>query len=199
MCASCRKQADEKAILLEQMWDLGGNKGHKLNSDGSVSLTAARSEFLSPQKWKRIQLPYKVSHVDSPTFVCGLQRPGLVAKLSITHGGQMNVNILNSTSEVVHLTPKTTLVNILGAHVSVQEFGKEARRLVPYGTRRKRMESGDFDGRLSCNEAALDSPSGADVEEGKDALLHWSKDSPIIRKRSEGEISQSGRSLYSPR
>ena len=45
----------------------------------------------------------------------------------------MVINIYNSCDEVVHLTPKTILVNIIGADVSVQEFGKKVRKLIPRG------------------------------------------------------------------
>ena len=57
------------------------------------------------------------------TAVCGLQRPGLVAGLAVTKGGQLRLNIWNSREEAVQLTPKTVLVNVLGAKVSVKYFG----------------------------------------------------------------------------
>ena len=121
-------------VLLEQMWELNqGHKGIKVNPNGVVSLTAARSEFLPPKQWKRILLPYKALVTGGSTIVPGLQKPGLVAGLTFGQGGQMSTSIYNSLDEVVHLTPKTVLVNIHGADVSVQEFGRKVRELVPRG------------------------------------------------------------------
>jgi len=141
------------------MWELTGHKGIRVNPNGSVSLTAARSEFLPPKAWKRVLIPYKASIVGATTFVCGLQRPGLVAGLSITKGGQMNINIFNSLQEVVHLTPKTVLVNIHGANVSVQEFGKQARQLAPPKDRRRHQSNDDGDRTLICSGTDLEKSS----------------------------------------
>ena len=119
-------------VLLEQMWESGsGHMGIKTNPNDTFSLTAARSEFLPPKLWKRTLIPYKARIVGASTFVCGLHRPGLVAGLTLTKGGLMNVDIYNSIEEMVYLTPKTVLANILGVDVFIHEFGKKARKLFP--------------------------------------------------------------------
>ena len=119
-------------VLLEQMLELGsGHIGVKTNPNGTFSLTVACSEFLPPKSWKRILIPYKARIVGGSTFVCGLHGPGLVTGLTLTKGGLMNVDIYNSTEEVVYLTPKTVLANILGVDVFIHEFGKKARKLFP--------------------------------------------------------------------
>ena len=115
-------------VLLEQIWDLKGCRGVQVHSDTSASIFAGKSVFLPPKEWVRVFLPYKLHIEGGVTVVCGLQRPGLVAGLAVTKGGQLRLNIWNSKEEAVQLTPKTTLVNVAGAEVSVRHFGeKEAK------------------------------------------------------------------------
>ena len=112
-------------VLLEQIWDLKGCRGVQLHSDSSASIFAGKSVFLPPREWVRVFLPYKLSVEGGVTVVCGLQRPGLVAGLAVTKGGQLRLNIWNSKTETVQLTPKTTLVNVMGAEVSVKHLGQK--------------------------------------------------------------------------
>ena len=48
------------------------------------------------------------------TVAVSLQKEGLIAVLSVTKGGQLRVNVYNKTDQVVHLTPKTVMANVLG-------------------------------------------------------------------------------------
>ena len=116
-------------VLLEQIWDLKGCRGVQLHSDSSASIFAGKSVFLPPREWVRVFLPYKLSVEGGVTVVCGLQRPGLVAGLAVTKGGQLRLNIWNSKTETVQLTPKTTLVNVMGAEVSVKHLGQKFVRM----------------------------------------------------------------------
>ena len=56
-----------------------------------------------------------------------LQKEGLIAGLSITMGGQLRVNVYNSTNQVVHLTPKTIMTNIWAEQLEVKYLGREFR------------------------------------------------------------------------
>ena len=107
-------------VLLEQMWELGsGHTEVDANLNDTFSLPEARSEFHPPESWKRVLILHKARIVGGSTFVCGLHRPGLVASLTLAKDGLMNVDIYNSTEEVVYLTPKTVLANIFGADVFI--------------------------------------------------------------------------------
>ena len=112
-------------VLLEQIWNLNGEKGLKMHPEGSVSILAGKSVFLPPKNWTRVFLPYKMHIEGGVTILCGLSRPGLIAGLSVTKGGQVRINIWNSNPEVMQLTPKTILVNIFGADVSVRYLGEK--------------------------------------------------------------------------
>ena len=48
-----------------------------------------------------------------------------MAGLAVTKGGQLRLNIWNSKLEAIQLNPKMTLVNVLGAEVSVRHFGEK--------------------------------------------------------------------------
>ena len=122
-------------VLLEQIWDLKGSRGIQIHSETSASIFAGKSVFLPPREWVRVFLPYKLHVKGGVTVVCGLQRPGLVAGLAVTKGGQLRLNIWNSKMETVQLTPKTTLVNVLGAEISVRHLGEKEPRV---GLRKKK-------------------------------------------------------------
>ena len=115
-------------VLLEQIWNMNGERGLKIHPEGSVSILAGKSVFLPPKSWTRVFLPYKIHIEGGVTVLCGLSRPGLIAGLSVTKGGQIRINIWNSNLEVMQLTPKTILVNIFGADVSVKYLGKETEK-----------------------------------------------------------------------
>ena len=115
-------------VLLEQIWNMNGERGLKIHPEGSVSILAGKSVFLPPKSWTRVFLPYKIHIEGGVTVLCGLSRPGLIAGLSVTKGGQIRINIWNSNLEVMQLTPKTILVNIFGADVSVKYLGKEIEK-----------------------------------------------------------------------
>ena len=89
-----------------------------------MSLFSGKSVFLAPREWTRVYLPFKANVNGKVTLVCGLERRGLVAGLSVTKGGHLRVNIWNSTRETIQLTPRTVLVNVLGAKVSIKYLGK---------------------------------------------------------------------------
>ena len=114
-------------MTLEQLWSLTDGRGIRVHAENSVSILSGRAIYLPSKEWSKIVLPYKVSVIGGVTLLCGLQRPGLVAGLTITKGGQMKVNMWNSTEETVHLTPKIVLVNVVGSKIKVKNFGKEAK------------------------------------------------------------------------
>ena len=62
-------------------------------------------------------------------MLCGLQRSSLIAGLSVTKGGQLRVNIWNATDGAIHLTPKTIMVNVIGAKFGVKLFGRDERKI----------------------------------------------------------------------
>ena len=132
-------------VILEQLWEIKGNKGIKMNSARSVSLTAAHPEFLPPRTWKRIMIPYRLKIDGGATIVPALQRQGLVAGICVTKGGQVLVNIWNSHKEPIYLTPKTVLVNILGCNVFLKEFGKNIRALMPRSASTKGITPEDIE------------------------------------------------------
>ena len=116
-------------MVLEQIWNLEGNRGIKIYSEGAVSILAGKSIFIPPKEWIRVYLLYKLSIEGGVTIACGLQRRGLIAGLAITKGGQIRMKIWNSTPEVIQLTPKTILVNVLGVDVSVKYLGENAEKI----------------------------------------------------------------------
>ena len=62
-------------------------------------------------------------------MACGLQRKNLITGLSISKGGQLRVNIWNSSPEVIQLTPKAILVNIFASEVKAKFLTKDAERI----------------------------------------------------------------------
>ena len=112
------------SVLLEQMWNLKGTTGIARGSSNSVSVLCGRAVFLPPKQWTQVLLPYKMSVVGGVSVFCGLSRKGLFAGLAITKGGQIKVNVWNTTSETICLMPKTVLVNITGAKVEVKRMGE---------------------------------------------------------------------------
>ena len=46
------------------------------------------------------------------TVALALQKEGLISGLSIMKGAKLHVNVYNATNEVIHLTPKTVMVNV---------------------------------------------------------------------------------------
>ena len=112
---------------MEQLWTLEGHRGIQVRPGGVVSISCGKSVFLPPNAWTRVYLPYKISVLGGITLTCGLSRKGLVAGLAVTKGGQLRINVLNSARETIHLTPKTTLVNVLGARVRVWHLGEDSK------------------------------------------------------------------------
>ena len=76
-----------------------------------------------------VYLPYKLIIEGGITVSCGLQRKNLITGLSISKGGQLRVNVWNSSHEVIQLTPKAILVNIFAAEVSAKFLTKDAEKL----------------------------------------------------------------------
>ena len=118
-------------VLMEQLWDLSSHMGIKTCPEGSVCLTCTRSEFLPPKAWKLIYIPYKVVIQGGLSIVNGLHKPRLVASLCITKGGMIRTSVFNSLDETIQLVPKTVLVIIFAATVSVKRFGQKVKPIVP--------------------------------------------------------------------
>ena len=62
-------------------------------------------------------------------MTCGLQRKNLISGLSISKGGQIRVNVWNSSPEVVQLTPKAILVNVFASEISTKFLMKDAEKI----------------------------------------------------------------------
>ena len=56
-----------------------------------------------------------------------LQKEALIAGLSITKGGQLTINVYESTNQVVHLTPKTIMANVSVEELEGKYLGREPR------------------------------------------------------------------------
>ena len=48
-----------------------------------------------------------------------------MAGLAISKGGQIKINAWDTTDEVMYVTPKTVLVNIVGAKIKVKRMGEK--------------------------------------------------------------------------
>ena len=117
------------ALVLEQLWNLDGTKGLIVHSETAVSVLAGKAVFLPPKMWQRVYLPFKATVNGGATLLCGLQRQGLIAGLAVTKGGQLRVSVWNSLNSAVYLTPKTIMVNVIGASISIKRFGQEKQKL----------------------------------------------------------------------
>ena len=72
-------------------------------------------------------LPFIIQMEGGTTVAIALQKEGLIAGLSITKGGQLRINVCNSTDQVVPLSPKTITVNAWAEQLEVKYLGKEPR------------------------------------------------------------------------
>ena len=61
------------------------------------------------------------------TVAVALQKEGLIAGLSITKGGQLRVNVYNSTDQVVHSTPKTVMANVWADQLEIRYLGQDPK------------------------------------------------------------------------
>ena len=113
------------SVVLEQMWSLDKNSGFSRKGDNCVALTAARAVFLPPREWTQILLPYKMVIEGKVSVFCALSKKGVLAEVTVTSGGQIKVNAWNMTQETVYLTPKTVIVNLIGAKIGIKRFGSE--------------------------------------------------------------------------
>ena len=94
-----------------------------------MSICAEKAVFLPPKQWSRVYLPFKVLAEGGVSLVVALQRVGLLAGLGVTKGGQLRVNIWNSSDETIHLTPKTVMVNVQSGDVLVKHHGEALRKI----------------------------------------------------------------------
>ena len=99
--------------ILEQLWNTISTKGLSIiGLKKQVVVLAGKAFFVPPRAWKRLDLPFKVQMGGGTTIALALQKEGLISAISITKGGQLRVNTYNATDEVIHLTPKTVMVNV---------------------------------------------------------------------------------------
>ena len=112
---------------LEQLWTSEGGRGMTIHSPQSVSIWTGKAVFLPPQQWSRVYLPFKVIAEGGVSVFIALQRVGLLTGLAITKGGQLRVNIFNSSAETVYLTPKTVMVNVQASEIRVKRHGDSVR------------------------------------------------------------------------
>ena len=88
-----------------------------------VAVLAGKAFFIPPRTWKRLYLPFKVHVGGGTTIALALQKEGLISGLSITKGGQLRANVYNTTDEVIHLTPKTVMVNVWAEQLEIKYLG----------------------------------------------------------------------------
>ena len=113
--------------ILEQLWSTISTRGLSIVGKRQVAVLAGKAFFVPPKTWKRLYLPFKV-HMEGGTIVAlALQKEGLISGLSITKGGQLRVNTYNAADEVIHLTPKTVMVNVWADQLGIEFLGREAR------------------------------------------------------------------------
>ena len=115
------------SALLEQLWSVEGSRGVDVHSRSSVSVLGGRAFFLPPKEWTRMYLPYRVITEGGVTITVALQRAGLLAGLSVTRSGQLRLNVWNATDEVIHLTPRTAMVNVFAEDIQIRFFGRKLR------------------------------------------------------------------------
>ena len=110
---------------LEQLWT--GEMGRALTfySGTSLGITAGKTVFVPPRQWFQVHLPYKIQMDGGAAITTALQRRGLLAGLTMTRGGQLRVNVWNSTNEAVCLTPKTILVRVDARRLWVKYLGRD--------------------------------------------------------------------------
>ena len=115
--------------ILEQLWSTISTRGLSVLSKNQVAVLSGKAFFIPPRTWKRLYLPFKVHVGGGTTIALALQKEGLISGLSITKGGQLRVNVYNTTDEVIHLTPKTVMVNVWAEQLEIKYLGQEARVL----------------------------------------------------------------------
>ena len=69
-------------------------------------------------------LPFKMHMSGGTTVALALQKEFLVLGLSITKGGHLRVNAYNATDEVIHLTPKTVMLNVWADQLEIKYLGQ---------------------------------------------------------------------------
>jgi len=150
-------------VRLLQLWEVEAGRGLTITRGGTLVL-AGKSRFLPPQSWSRLYLPFKVEVEGGITISSALQREGIVSGVVRLIGGQLRMDVFNSTSEVVRLTPKTQMACLAGyssievvrletlAGVSAGDHGRLAsggdHGKVPQGRRPGRASRPPGDGRI---------------------------------------------------
>ena len=107
-----------------------------------MGILAGKAFFLPPKSWKRLYLPFKIQMEGGTTVAVALQKEGLIAGLSITKGGQLRVNVYNTTDQVVYLTPKTVMANVWAQQLEIKYLGQDLKvmsvakeRILDFGER----------------------------------------------------------------
>ena len=115
--------------ILEQLWSTISTRGLSIVHKKQVAVLTGKAFLIPPKTWKRLYLRFKVHMEGGTTVALVLQKEGLISELSITKGGQLRVNTYNTTNEVIHLTPKTVMVNVWANQLGIKYLGQEARVL----------------------------------------------------------------------
>ena len=118
------------SVVLEQLWTLSGTTGIVRKGDNCVSILCGRAVFLPPREWTSVMLPYKMIVNGHISVFGALHKKGLLSGLAVTKGGQIKVQVWNTTSEVIYLTPKTVLVNVVGTKIEIKRMGESKTREV---------------------------------------------------------------------
>lgn len=114
---------------LEQLWSTISTRGLSIFSKWPVVVLAGKAFFVPPKICKGLYLPFKIHMSGGTTADLALQKKGLISGLSITKEGQLRVNAHNSTDEVIHLTPKTVMVNVWADQLEIRYLGQKPKVL----------------------------------------------------------------------
>ena len=165
LCGSVRRKGDLTACFasgsarahLEQLWSTEATRGLSVLGPKQFAVLAGKAFFLPPKTWKRLYLPFKVQMEGGTSVAMALQKEGIIAGLSITKGGQLQVNTYNTTDTVVYLTPKIAMVHAWADEMEIKYQGKDPRilcihkeRILDFGEklceeiRQKYPKVGDF-------------------------------------------------------
>ena len=113
--------------ILEQLWSTIFTRGLSIFDRQHVAVLAGKTFFVPPKTWKHLYLPFKIHMSGGTTVALALQKEGLMSGLSIMKGGQLHVNAYHATAEVIHLTPKTVMVNVWADQLEIKHWGQKVK------------------------------------------------------------------------
>lgn len=109
-------------IRLVQVWSLPRGSGIRRKANGLI-LLAGRDYFIPPHRWKRCWLCYKIISSGSAQITSCFGRENCISGVTVTLNGVIKIDIYNTSSSVVRVTPNTPFVAITGyASVEIERL-----------------------------------------------------------------------------